>query len=120
MLAKTYSTLAHSLGLLKKSEFKEKLGAEQDPEYICYPPRGLGPTAVRSILKWLGDSPEEPDEKEVGAMSPDSQSRRARSTSPAQRSVAGRFSLDQRNGRTTPRRSVDASRTPRQSMDNGQ
>jgi len=39
-LAHTYQAITKSLRLLNKSEFKEKLGAVQDSEYICYPPRG--------------------------------------------------------------------------------
>ncbi len=57
-LAHSYGAIAYSMKLLQKSDFKEKLGAEQDPAYICYPKGGLGPSGVKAILKFIGDDDE--------------------------------------------------------------
>jgi len=75
-LEQTYATLTRTLNLLGKSEFKEKLGAVQDAEYIAYPPRGMGPGAVRAIMKFFGahDDEEHPTEEKA---KPDPHKRRS-------------------------------------------
>ena len=55
MLAKAYRTIASELKLTQKSEFREKLGAYEDPIYVCYPPRGLGPKGIHAILSFFED-----------------------------------------------------------------
>ncbi|KAK8213330.1 aspartate--tRNA ligase dps1 [Zalaria obscura] len=55
VLSKAYSAIASELRLTAKSEFREKLGAQEDPIYICYPPHGLGPGGVRAILSFFED-----------------------------------------------------------------
>lgn len=55
VLAKAYSAIAAELKLTNKSEFREKLGAQDDPIYVCYPPHGLGPSGVRAILSFFED-----------------------------------------------------------------
>ena len=55
VLSKAYHTIATDLKLTQKSEFREKLGAEEDPIYVCYPPKGLGPKGVRAILTFFED-----------------------------------------------------------------
>lgn len=55
MLSKAYHAIASELKLNQKTEFREKLGAEEDPVYVCYPPHGLGPSGVRAILSFFGD-----------------------------------------------------------------
>ena len=55
MLSRAYHTIANDLKLTQKSEFREKLGAEEDPIYICYPPKGLGPKGVHAILSFFED-----------------------------------------------------------------
>lgn len=55
MLSKAYHTIATELKLTQKSEFREKLGAEEDPIYVCYPPKGLGPKGVHAILSFFED-----------------------------------------------------------------
>jgi hypothetical protein len=55
VLAKAYSTIVSELKLTNKSEFREKLGAQEDPVYICYPAHGLGPMGVRAILNFFED-----------------------------------------------------------------
>ena len=55
MLSRAYHTIATDLKLTQKSEFREKLGAEEDDIYICYPPKGLGPKGIRAILTFFED-----------------------------------------------------------------
>jgi len=55
MLSKAYSTIVGELKLTNKSEFRERLGAKEDPVYICYPAHGLGPMGVRAILSFFED-----------------------------------------------------------------
>ncbi|KAF2460017.1 hypothetical protein BDY21DRAFT_281545 [Lineolata rhizophorae] len=57
MLSKAYHAIATELKLTNKSEFREKLGAHEDPNYVCYPPHGLGPSGVRAILNFFEDEP---------------------------------------------------------------
>lgn len=55
VLSKAYHAIASELKLTAKSEFREKLGAQEDPIYVCYPPRGLGPGGVKAILSFFED-----------------------------------------------------------------
>lgn len=55
VLSKAYHAVATELKLTNKTEFREKLGARQDPIFICYPPHGLGPSGVRAILNFFED-----------------------------------------------------------------
>ncbi|OJD29850.1 aspartyl-trna cytoplasmic [Diplodia corticola] len=55
VLSKAYHAIATELKLTNKSEFREKLGAQEDPVYVCYPPHGLGPMAVKAILTFFED-----------------------------------------------------------------
>ncbi|GAB7365910.1 hypothetical protein MBLNU230_g7238t1 [Neophaeotheca triangularis] len=55
VLGKAYHAIANDLHLINKSEFREKLGAFEDPIYVCYPPHGLGPGGVRAILSFFQD-----------------------------------------------------------------
>ena len=55
VLSRMYKTIATELKLTNKSEFREKLGAEQDPVYVCYPPHGLGPGGIKSIMNFFED-----------------------------------------------------------------
>jgi nondiscriminating aspartyl-tRNA synthetase len=55
VLSKAYSTIVNELKLTNKSEFREKLGATDDPVYIAYPPHGLGPMGVKAILTFFED-----------------------------------------------------------------
>ena len=57
MLSKAYNAIATELKLTNKSEFREKMGAREDPIYICYPPHGLGPMGVRAIMNFFEDDP---------------------------------------------------------------
>ena len=53
VLSRMYKTIATELKLTNKSEFREKLGAEQDPVYVCYPPHGLGPGGIKAIMNFF-------------------------------------------------------------------
>ncbi|KAF4552341.1 tRNA synthetases class II (D, K and N)-like protein 3 [Elsinoe fawcettii] len=55
VLSKAYSAIATELKLTKKTEFREKLGAQEDPIFVAYPPHGMGPSGVRAILTFFGD-----------------------------------------------------------------
>ncbi|KAK4961374.1 aspartate--tRNA ligase dps1 [Elasticomyces elasticus] len=55
VLSKAYHAIANELHLTNKSEFREKLGAQEDPIYICYPPHGLGPSGARAVLSFFED-----------------------------------------------------------------
>ncbi|KAF2768907.1 aspartyl-tRNA synthetase [Teratosphaeria nubilosa] len=55
VLSKAYHAIAAELKLTNKSEFREKLGAIEDPIYVCYPPHGLGPSGARAILSFFED-----------------------------------------------------------------
>lgn len=55
MLSKAYGAIVSELKLTNKSEFREKLGAKDEPVFICYPPHGMGPMAVRAILSFFED-----------------------------------------------------------------
>ena len=55
VLSRAYHAIATELRLTAKTEFREKLGATDDPIYICYPPHGLGPMAIKAIMNFFGD-----------------------------------------------------------------
>ncbi|KAE9972260.1 hypothetical protein Vi05172_g757 [Venturia inaequalis] len=55
MLSKAYHAIASELKLTQKTEFREKLGAQDDPSYLCYPPHGMGPMGVKAILSFFED-----------------------------------------------------------------
>ncbi|EAW08449.1 aspartyl-tRNA synthetase, cytoplasmic [Aspergillus clavatus NRRL 1] len=55
MLQHTYETLAKQFHLVRKSEFRAKLGAHDEPLYIAYPPHGLGSKGIRAVLHFFED-----------------------------------------------------------------
>ncbi|KAA8643605.1 hypothetical protein EYZ11_006949 [Aspergillus tanneri] len=55
MLQHTYETLAKQFHLVRKSEFRAKLGAREEPLYIAYPPKGLGSKGIRAVLHFFED-----------------------------------------------------------------
>ncbi|KAL4863554.1 hypothetical protein BDV12DRAFT_206395 [Aspergillus spectabilis] len=55
MLQHTYDTLAKQFHLVRKSEFRAKLGAVDEPLFIAYPPHGLGQRGIRAILHFFED-----------------------------------------------------------------
>ena len=58
MLSHSYKAIAKHLSLVSKSDFREKLGAENDSVYICYPTHGLGITGVKAVMEFLSDESE--------------------------------------------------------------
>lgn len=52
-LQRMYQTIAAEFKLTQKSEFRQKLGAEEDPVYICYPPHGLGAKGSKAIMDFF-------------------------------------------------------------------
>ncbi len=55
VLAKMYKAIATELKLTAKSEFREKMGAHEEPVYVCYPPHGLGGSGIKAIMKFFED-----------------------------------------------------------------
>lgn len=55
MLEHTYQALAKQFHLVRKSEFRAKLGATEDPLYISYPAHGLGSKGIRAVLNFFED-----------------------------------------------------------------
>lgn len=55
ILQTTYDTIVKQFHLNRKSEFRQKMGARESPSYICYPPRGLGSSGIRSIMHFFQD-----------------------------------------------------------------
>lgn len=55
MLQHTYEALAKQFHLVRKSEFRAKLGAHDEPLYIAYPPHGLGSRGIRAVLHFFED-----------------------------------------------------------------
>lgn len=55
VLQHSYETLAGQFNLVRKSEFRAKMGAEEDPLWVAYPPHGLGSKGVRAILSFFQD-----------------------------------------------------------------
>ncbi|KAI1948646.1 aspartate--tRNA ligase dps1 [Ophidiomyces ophidiicola] len=54
-LSKTYDTIVRQFKLNRKTEFRAKLGALEDPMYIAYPKHGLGTKGIRAILSFFED-----------------------------------------------------------------
>lgn len=50
MLEHTFQAIAKGFKLTQKSGFRQKLGGEEDPIYVCYSPHGLGVTGVRAVV----------------------------------------------------------------------
>ncbi|KAI9720791.1 MAG: hypothetical protein M1812_002630 [Candelaria pacifica] len=52
-LSHSYRTITSNLHLLNKGEFRDKLGADDDPIYVCYPKGGLGPKGISAIMSFF-------------------------------------------------------------------
>lgn len=61
MLQRRYKTIAKEFKLTQKSGFRQKLGGEEDPIYVCYPPHGLGLTGGRAIVGFFEEGHEDDD-----------------------------------------------------------
>ncbi|KAI5290619.1 hypothetical protein KEM54_000994 [Ascosphaera aggregata] len=55
VLQKSYDTVARQFRLTKKSEFRAKLGAVEEPLYIAYPRKGLGTKGIRALMDFFED-----------------------------------------------------------------
>ena len=55
MLQTSYDTIVKQFKLNRKTEFRAKLGAHEEPLYIAYPPHGLGSRGIRAILNFFED-----------------------------------------------------------------
>jgi ergosteryl-3beta-O-L-aspartate synthase len=55
MLQHTYEAVVKQFHLTRKSEFRMKLGAHEEPLYIAYPPHGLGTRGIRAIMNFFED-----------------------------------------------------------------
>lgn len=53
LLGHSYKAIVKRFHLINKGNFREKLGAEEDPVYICYPEHGLGPAGIHAILDFF-------------------------------------------------------------------
>ncbi|KAL1956344.1 hypothetical protein VTO42DRAFT_7427 [Malbranchea cinnamomea] len=55
VLQHTYDTLMKQFKLNRKSEFRAKMGAYEEPTYIAYPRHGLGTKGIRAIMSFFED-----------------------------------------------------------------
>lgn len=55
MLQHTYEAIAKQFHLTRKSEFRMKLGAHEEPLYIAYPAHGLGSRGIKAIMNFFED-----------------------------------------------------------------
>lgn len=55
LLQHTYDTITKQFHLVRKSEFRLKMGAHDEPLFIAYPPNGLGSKGIRAILNFFED-----------------------------------------------------------------
>lgn len=53
MLQHTYQSIAKQFKMKQKGDFRQKLGAEEDALYICYPPYGLGVRGSKAIVDFF-------------------------------------------------------------------
>lgn len=51
MLRSTYKRIAKEFKLTQKSDFRQKLGGQEDPIYICFPPHGLGASGGCAVVQ---------------------------------------------------------------------
>ncbi|OJD17491.1 aspartate-tRNA(Asn) ligase [Emergomyces pasteurianus Ep9510] len=53
VLQTTYDTIVKQFGLNRKTEFRAKLGAAEEPLFIAYPRHGMGSKGIRAILNFF-------------------------------------------------------------------
>lgn len=54
-LSRTYASIASTMGLSKKSGFREKFGAQGESVYICYPKNGVSVRDLKEIVAFFQD-----------------------------------------------------------------
>lgn len=101
MLQHTYHTIATELKLLNKSEFRHKMGANEDPVWLCFPKRSLGPRGIRALIAFFqgGEDTDSKKDRETShtnglqwSSTRESVDARARSA-PTPTDVAGNYAL---------------------------
>lgn len=55
MMSRTYASIASTMGLRKKTGFREKFGAQGESVYICYPKNGLSVRDMREMVAFFED-----------------------------------------------------------------
>ena len=55
LLQRTYEATVKQFHLNRKSEFRAKMGATEDPLWIAYPPHGLGTKGIKAIMNFFED-----------------------------------------------------------------
>ncbi|PGG95751.1 aspartate-tRNA(Asn) ligase [Blastomyces parvus] len=55
VLQTTYEAIVKQFGLNRKTEFRAKLGAFEEPLFIAYPRHGMGSKGIRAILNFFED-----------------------------------------------------------------
>jgi ergosteryl-3beta-O-L-aspartate synthase len=55
LLQHAYDATVKQFHLTRKSEFRAKMGATEDPLWIAYPPRGLGGRGIKAIMNFFED-----------------------------------------------------------------
>ncbi|OAX83948.1 aspartate-tRNA(Asn) ligase [Emergomyces africanus] len=55
VLQTTYDAIVKQFGLNRKTEFRAKLGAAEEPLFIAYPRHGMGSKGIRAILNFFED-----------------------------------------------------------------
>ena len=55
LLSHSYDAIMKQFHLNRKSEFRAKMGAKEDPVYVAYPPHGLGTKGIRAIMGFFQD-----------------------------------------------------------------
>lgn len=55
VLQTTYDAIVKQFKLNRKTEFRAKLGAHEEPVYIAYPRHGMGTRGIRAILNFFED-----------------------------------------------------------------
>ena len=55
LLSHAYDAIVKQFHLNRKSEFRAKMGAKEDPVYIAYPPHGLGSKGIRAVMNFFED-----------------------------------------------------------------
>ncbi|KAL1732052.1 hypothetical protein EV714DRAFT_248249 [Schizophyllum commune] len=117
MLQHTYHTIATELKLLNKSDFRRKMGATEDPVWLCFPKRSLGPRGIRALVTFFqgGEESDKGEGKKAkalangGAASPPNGKAGSGSKGPAPTptDVAGNYALAQQASKERPNPSED-------------
>jgi len=53
VLAKIYSSIAEKMKLTQKGDFRDKMGAKEDPVFVCYPSGAMGAMGMKALMDFL-------------------------------------------------------------------